>query len=180
MSSIKFLILEKHSVLRLCYLLFILFAVMVMINCKKSEYNDGFEKGLKKGKKIGFVLGYEKAKEEWYKRGANDGYLKGSSDNSKGVASTWFNKGVNEGYEIGLKKGKKEGYKDGTKVFVKKWWKPSLGLIILLLISVFVFFTIFLLIRKHLKRFAEKTVKAVEDFRVSIKMERILKNGPKK
>jgi flagellar biosynthesis/type III secretory pathway protein FliH len=151
----------------------------MVASCKTTEYKDGYEKGLKKGKKLGFVMGYEKARDEWYKRGVNDGYQKGSTAASGQVANKWYNKGVNEGYEFGLKKGKTEGYREGTQFFIKKWWKPSLGFVMLLLVSVFVFFTIFLLIRKGLKRFAEKITKAIEYFRVSIKMERVLKDESK-
>jgi len=179
MLELKFLRIKERNVSRLCYLFVAFFAILMVANCKTTEYKDGYEKGLKKGKKSGFVMGYEKARNEWYKRGVNDGFQKGSEASWGQVAGNWYNKGVNEGYELGLKNGKTEGYREGTQFFIKKWWKPSLGFVILLLVSVFVFFTILLLIRKPMKRYAKKITEAIEYFRVSIKMERVLKGESK-
>jgi hypothetical protein len=179
MLELKFLRIKERNVSRLFCLFGVFFAILVLSGCKTTEYKDGYEKGLKQGKKSGFVMGYEKARGEWYKRGLNDGFQKGSAASSGQVAGNWYNKGVNDGYELGLKKGKTEGYRQGTQFFIKKWWKPSLGFVILLLVSVFVFFTILLLIRKPMKRFAKKITEAIEYFRVSLKMERVLKGETK-
>ncbi|MGD2086960.1 MAG: hypothetical protein PVH61_12325 [Candidatus Aminicenantes bacterium] len=179
MLSLKSFKKKEQNVSRLCCLFGFFFAVLLLANCKTFEYKDGYEKGLKQGKKTGFVMGYEKARDEWYKRGVKDGYQKGSAAASGKVAGNWYNKGVNEGYELGLKKGKTEGYREGTKFFVKKWWKPSLGFSILLVVSVFVFLTILLLIRRPMKRIAKKITEAIDYFWVSIKMERVLKDESK-
>jgi len=179
MLELKFLRIKERNVSRLCYLFVVLFAILMVANCKTAQYKDGYEKGLKKGKKTGFVMGYEKARDEWYKKGVKDGYQKGSAAASGQVAGNWYNKGVNDGYELGLKKGKTEGYREGTKFFIKKWWKLSLGFVIILLASVFVFLIILLLIRRPMKRFAKRITDTIQHFRVSMKMERVLKGEPK-
>ncbi|MCU0289727.1 MAG: hypothetical protein MUF15_25455, partial [Acidobacteria bacterium] len=115
-----------------------------------------------------------------FKIGEKDGYQKGTNTAAPQIANEWYNKGVNDGYTLGLKKGQSEGFKKGTRFFLEKWWKPSLGLVILLLATVFIFFTIFLLSRKKMKSMAGQTTQIFENFMVSKKMERVLKNNSKK
>ena len=59
-----------------------------------------------------------------YDEGYDDGYKKG------------YNSGYWKGHTKGHEEGHKDGYMDGSIAFVKGGFKPSLGLIVLVLISI--------------------------------------------
>jgi flagellar biosynthesis/type III secretory pathway protein FliH len=176
MKDWKFRRIEKQDRTRLFYLFSFLLIIFMLASCKTTEYKDGYKKGFKDGERKGYGQGYEKAKKEWYQLGIREGngieYQRGKKDG--------YREGSRKGYDLGFKAGKRQGRWEGAKAFIKKWWKPSLGIVILLLTSIFVFFTLFLLVKNFIKRLAEKVVKTVDNFRLTIHMERLLRMESKK
>jgi hypothetical protein len=176
MQNRELKIIKKQDRARLFHLFLFFLLIFVLTSCKTTEYKDGYEKGFKDGERKGYGQGYQQAKREWYQLGVREGreieYQRGKKEG--------YREGSKKGYDLGFKAGKRQGRWDGAKTFIKKWWKPSLGLVILLLASIFVFFTLFLLVKNFIKRFAEKVVETIEKFKLTIHMERLLRKESKK
>jgi multidrug efflux pump subunit AcrB len=94
----------------------------------------------------------EKARIEGYEKGKNDGYNQGHKI------------GYGEGYKKGEDDGYKKGYKKGTSFFLHKWWKPSLGLVIIALIIIFAFSTLYYVLKKPTRRLILQLQEQTENY----------------
>ncbi len=91
-----------------------------------------------------------------YNEGYDDGYKKGHK--------TGYSKGHRKGHE----KGHEDGYMDGTVAFVKDGFTPSLGLIILILMSITGLYFIYMYYKDPTKRVIDKSADKAEELRQQI------------
>lgn len=91
-----------------------------------------------------------------YDEGYDDGYKKG------------YNSGYWKGHTKGHEEGHKDGYMDGSIAFVKGGFKPSLGLIVLVLISITLLYFVYKYYKDPTKRAIDKSADKAEELRQQI------------
>lgn len=87
--------------------------------------------------------------------------------------SSGYDDGENYGYTIGYKDGKSDGYKQGegdgyikgTKTFVSDSIMPSLGLTLIIFISIFILIVLYFLLKDPIKRKLETNISLLEQER---------------
>jgi len=114
----------------------------------KGEIENARAEGYNQGHEVGYNEGYEKGNKDGYSQGHAIGYGEG------------YEKGEDDGY----KKGYSEGYKKGTSFFLGKWWKPSLGLVIIALIFIFSFTALYYVLRKPTRRLILQLQEQTENY----------------
>ena len=110
------------------------------------------------GRKVGYKAGYAKGEKAGYQRGYSDGDQAGHL------------RGLDEGYS--------SGYSEGTVFFVKENGLPSLGLVILGLLSIACFFGLYLFLRNPVKEQIEHVADKHEAQRKKVAIERELARLP--
>ena len=141
-----------------CTLFICIFALLIFCNtgcsscnnedAKKKSYDDGYIAGESVGYSRGHKVGYE----EGHTIGYGEGYKRGDSD------------GYSRGHKVGHKEGHKKGYQEGTSAFLGKWWKPSLGMVIIALILVFTFTALYYILKKPTKRLITQLETQTENY----------------
>lgn len=118
------------------------------VELKKRAHDKGYDDGFKKGEAVGYERGYEKGEMDGYEKG----YKKGDSD------------GYTRGYKVGHEDGHKKGYQEGTSAFLGKWWKPSLGMVIIALIFIFTLSALYYILRKPTRRLITQLETQTENY----------------
>ena len=158
-------------------LLICIFAHLIAWNtgCSSCSNKGGIEKARTEGYNQGHEIGYREGHEKGYNEGYNDGYEIGKKDGY----IQGHKIGYGEGYEKGEDDGYKKGYKAGTSFFLGKWWKPSLGLVIIALIFIFSFSALYYVLRKPTRRLIlqlqEQTENYLKQKKLNKEMERKIK-----
>jgi hypothetical protein len=92
-----------------------------------------------------------------YKKGYESGYSDGER--------TGYNSGYSKGKSDGYKEGEGDGYIEGTKTFVKDSIFPSLGLTLIIFISIFILIVLYFLLKDPIKRKLETNRSLLEQER---------------
>lgn len=161
----------------LCFFLMILI-LLAVYGCKTND-SDLYKKGVTDGEKKAFMKVYLDSNSSKFQAGLKYGFQQGVEFGYQKGKKEGKLEGMRLGIEIGFKKGREEGYKEGTMAFINKWWKPSLGLIILLLASGFIVTVILMFSRKKINKIAVQSVEKIENSIVGIRMEREIKKEDK-